>query len=242
MKTEKYLREDLHDITVVLLGAGGNGSFMLTCLARINYALIALGKKGLFVTLIDHDAVSPSNVGRQLFSPSDIGKNKASVLIERVNRVYGTAWKSSEKKIEAGIRLNGNLFISAVDNVEARRHFYMGFMDSKINIQDTKRAYYWLDMGNGKDFGQIILTDGKKIPGLFQMFPDLRDDPDDGPSCSMQEALARQDLFVNSILTQYAGKMVWDLLSKETIEYHAVFVNLRNLETSKIKTPVLLNQ
>jgi PRTRC genetic system ThiF family protein len=235
LTVNKYLHEDLHDITVILVGAGGNGSFMLSNLARINYALRALGKKGLYVTVRDHDTVSDNNVGRQLFSPSDIGKFKAKVLVDRVNRTYGTTWEYNTTKVTPKSTLQANIIITAVDNVETRRNASQIFLNSNKNYNEVYRSLYWLDMGNGKDFGQIILTDGKKVPGLFDMFPDLKDTKQDGPSCSMQQALRKQDLFINSTVTQFAGKLLFDLLTKKKIDYHGAFINLKTLDLKPLK-------
>ena len=68
--TDSYLINPQHPVTVNLIGAGGTGSQVLTCLARLDITLRALGHPGLFVTLYDPDIVTESNIGRQLFSPS----------------------------------------------------------------------------------------------------------------------------------------------------------------------------
>ena len=49
---------------------------------------------GLSVTLYDPDIVSGTNIGRQLFSDSDIGLNKAKCLITRVNNFFGNDWRA----------------------------------------------------------------------------------------------------------------------------------------------------
>ena len=46
-----------HPVTVNLIGAGGTGSQVLTCLARLDVTLRALGHPGLSVTLYDPDIV-----------------------------------------------------------------------------------------------------------------------------------------------------------------------------------------
>ena len=52
-------------ISVALIGLGGNGGQMLTGLAKLHQAMIALGHPaGLHVTAFDNDLVSESNVGR----------------------------------------------------------------------------------------------------------------------------------------------------------------------------------
>ena len=83
--TNSYLLSPQHRISVNLIGAGGTGSQVLETLARIDSALFKLGHPGLFVTTFDADEVSESNIGRQLFSPADIGLNKSvfSVWIGR---------------------------------------------------------------------------------------------------------------------------------------------------------------
>ena len=65
--TDSYLMSPQHPVTVNLIGAGGTGSQVLTCLARLDTALRGLGHPGLFVTLYDPDTVTEANIGRQLF-------------------------------------------------------------------------------------------------------------------------------------------------------------------------------
>ena len=65
--------------------AGGTGSQVATNLARMDMALRALGHPGLHVTVFDPDTVSEANIGRQLFSESEIGLNKAVALVTRIN-------------------------------------------------------------------------------------------------------------------------------------------------------------
>ena len=91
---DNYLIDPQHPVTVNLIGAGGTGSQVLTCLARLDVTLRALGHPGLSVTLYDPDIVSGTNIGRQLFSDSDIGLNKAKCLITRVNNFFGNDWRA----------------------------------------------------------------------------------------------------------------------------------------------------
>lgn len=55
---DNYLVNPQHPVTVNLIGAGGTGSQVLTCLARLDVALRGLGHPGLFVTLYDPDIVT----------------------------------------------------------------------------------------------------------------------------------------------------------------------------------------
>ena len=76
--TDRYLLNPYHPVTVFVIGAGGTGSQVATGLARISVALQALGHPGLHVTVFDPDTVTEANIGRQLFSGSELGLNKGT--------------------------------------------------------------------------------------------------------------------------------------------------------------------
>ena len=79
--TDRYLLNPRHPVTVFVIGAGGTGSQVITNLARMSMALQALGHPGLHVTVFDPDTVSQANIGRQLFSETELGLNKAVSLV-----------------------------------------------------------------------------------------------------------------------------------------------------------------
>ena len=116
-----HLINPTNPVTINLIGAGGTGSQVLSALARINHSLVALNHPGIFVKVFDDDRVTVANLGRQLFSASETGMNKAVALINRINRFFGTNWKaipskySSERKCEPT-----TITISCVDTAHAR--------------------------------------------------------------------------------------------------------------------------
>lgn len=233
-------------IRVLLIGAGGNGSALLSHLARIHTALVKGGfhPHGLHVTVIDPDTVSEANLGRQAFSPSDLGQPKAEVLVQRINHFYGVRWDASVCKFNTNTAYHTvTLVCSCVDTTKARR-----------TIHSTIRRWrcYWLDLGNGPDFGQAILgeTEGEfmgkglggranRLPHLFDRLPAMREvkDKDTGPSCSLAEALEKQDLFINTTLANHAAQMVWTLFRHRVLRHHGVFVNLRTGRVAPLEIP-----
>jgi PRTRC genetic system ThiF family protein len=248
--TDSYLITAPHKITVDLVGMGGTGSQMLSGLARINHALLALDHPGIHVRSWDQDVVSTANVGRQLFSPADIGCNKAIVLTTRVNRHFGTEWEAVPE-FYTGSKTS-NITISCVDTAKARL-----MMASKIEGRKKRRCHpsdaliYWLDIGNLKKTGQVIL--GTLIP-VKQPNPGMGNkvtrtlktvtkefnlkkikEEDQGPSCSLAEALEKQDLFINSTLVQFACNLIWRLFREKVIRYHGCYVNLDTLTVNPIK-------
>lgn len=245
-----YFQNPAHKLTVMLIGTGGTGSQVLTCLARINATLIALGHPGLDVTAVDPDTVTPANMGRQLFSPQDLQRYKSDVLIERINRFFNLNWQSVPEKFTKNGMLNYNIIISCVDNMECRKMIYAKFKKRVSHALPDGKKYYWMDFGNGNNFGQVVLGSKvldikskfekfkhvKRLPTVFDLYPSFKDAEDDnsGPSCSVAEAIEKQDLFVNSMLAQVGCNILWKLIKEGSIEYNGAFMNLKTMSVKPI--------
>ncbi|MEG1544485.1 MAG: PRTRC system ThiF family protein [Tannerellaceae bacterium] len=244
-----YLLNPTHPITVTLIGVGGTGSQVLTGLARINHALVELGRPGLHVVAYDPDIVTEANVGRQLFSLSDVGLNKASVLVTRINRFFGTSWKSEPRLFCTGETSRTNIYISCVDSAKARL-FIEDSLRRSVFGYDHTRKMYWLDFGNTVNSGQVVLgtlsdwdqpksakfETVSKMPTVTEMFDLTKvDDADSGPSCSLAEALRKQDLFINSTLADIGLALLWKLLTETLIDYRGAYINLNSMLVNPIK-------
>ncbi len=249
--TEQYFLSPEHPITVKVIGCGGSGSQMLQALARINVSLVALGHPGIVVQAWDPDKVSEANLGRQLFSKADLDQYKAKILVERINRFYGFNWQSFPMKWDEQAyndKCFANLIVSCVDNVESREKIHWIKKAAHNRPEPFSVPVYWLDLGNSQTSGQIVLgTFGevkqpkgakgtvKTLPTILDLFPDMKKfDKVDAPSCSLAEALGKQDLFINSILAQYGAQLIWKMFRNLKLEYHGLFVNLENLSTNPI--------
>lgn len=248
--THKYLMHPPHKVTVDLVGIGGTGSQVLTNLARINEALVSLGHPGLHVRAWDPDTVSPSNMGRQLFSPADLGQNKATVLITRINRFFGYEWEALPTKYDSWKQ--SNILITCVDTAAARLSINKGITDKKKGFREpTDLLYYWLDIGNLQKTGQAVIGTVRErigqprtekntrmvLPTVVKKFPQLKKikEGNQGPSCSLAEALEKQDLFINSSLAQFGCNLIWKLIREGSIRYHGCYVNLETLTVNPIK-------
>lgn len=247
---EQYIASAQHKITINLVGCGGTGTHVLTNLAMMNYSLGKLGRQPLFVRVWDPDDITEHNVGRQMFSPADIGRNKAEVVVERVNRFYGTHWHHMDDRYSRDLESKGlgaNFMISCVDSVESRKDIRRVFpkrTNLKRNIRDRyEMPYYWLDVGNGKSSGQIILGSffginqpgggTHTLPTFLDEYKRVKEDLT-APSCSMAEALNNQDLFINKLLATYATHMIWEFLINYRIDYRGIYLNLANMKVSQI--------
>lgn len=246
--THPYLLNPAHKVTVDLIGMGGTGSQVITNLARMNEALIGLGHPGFHVRAWDNDEVTTSNMGRQLFSPADLGLNKAIVLVTRINRFFGYEWEAVPTIYNS--KQKSNITITCVDTAKARLTINDMLLVKDSTKQPTDIAYYWLDLGNLHKTGQVILgtlqtikqptktgNEVKQVlPTVVKKFPQLKKikEEDQGPSCSLAEALQKQDLFINSVLAQFGCNMLWKLIREGVVRHSGCYVNLDTLSVNPI--------
>lgn len=241
-----------HPLTVNLIGCGGTGSQVLTSLGRMNYALVKLGHPGLHVLAYDDDIVTDANCGRQLFSEQEIGMNKAVALVTKLNWFFGTMWEAVPETYGKGSD-TANITITCVDTVASRQVVAERVKAKGSAYQhDMERPHYWMDFGNMADRGQVVLgTCGRThlqpkkeeavgiLPDVTDVFDfDTLDTRDSGPSCSLAEALSKQDLFVNSTLAQMGCALLWKMFTKAVLDSHGLFLNLDTMRMTPMPIPM----
>lgn len=254
--TDSYLMNPQHPVTVNIIGAGGTGSQVLTSMARLDVTLRALGHPGLFVTLYDPDIVTEANIGRQLFGPMDLGLNKAQCLVTRINNFFGNDWKAEARLYPSVLKEVkrdeiANITITCTDNIKSRLDLWnvLGKVPSS-SYTDNNTPLYWMDFGNTQTTGQVVLgTVPKKIKQpvstMYETVGSLKvitrfvkyarvKEVDSGPSCSLAEALEKQDLFINSTLAQLGCNILWKMFRHGMIEHHGLFLNLETMKVNPI--------
>ena len=117
---------------IMIIGAGGIGSFLTQFLQRLGYR----------ITVFDDDGVEKKNIGYQNFTVSDIGENKAGVLSDRI---WDTSFRGTVNdepfKVLTAKQLQGyNLVVCCADNLAVRRLLYQqGFgADAKLKWLDLR--------------------------------------------------------------------------------------------------------
>ena len=246
---------------VLVIGAGGNGSAVLFGLPYLHHALIAWGfANGLNVTVMDADTVSPTNCVRQPFGAADIGQNKATILINRVNLFHQLSWHSDETFFSQGAPNNTgssydntvDFVISCVDTRAARREMHEAFNNV---IGPWRSVRYWLDIGNNASNGQFVLGQPLncvnrrskiRLRTVTELFPSIMDTSlGEGPlpSCSAAEALERQEPFVNNVLATSALSMITRLMRYGQIDHQGAFYNAESGRSAPISIdPELLEK
>ncbi|CAN7607899.1 PRTRC system ThiF family protein [Caballeronia sp. LjRoot34] len=217
-------------VNIALIGCGGNGSQMLTGLARLNHALTALGHPGLHVTAFDGDTVSEANIGRQMFSPADVGQYKSVVLVHRLNAFFGLDWtaRASHATTQEMIHVGAGIAIMCVDSAAAR---------AKLARALHQTSGYLMDLGNRASDGQVVFGTARDVEGTgaqlrwpYDVLPELVDEwapEDDTPSCGLAEALERQELFINQAIVTPALGILWEFFRHGRLSWCGAFVNLK---------------
>lgn len=256
--TDNYLLSPYHPVTIFVVGAGGTGSQVITNLARMDMALQALGHPGMHVTVFDPDIITEANIGRQLFSEAELGQNKAMAIVTRINRFFGTTWtaeschyplrKTSGNKTEQKL---ANIIITCTDNIRSRLDLWRLLKKHRdVSANNEKTPVYWMDFGNAQTTGQVLIgTIRNKIrqpaSGEFIPMPKMNviteevsystvKEKDSGPSCSLAEALEKQDLFINSMLAQVGCDILWRMFREGRTLHRGAYVNLNTLRINPI--------
>jgi PRTRC genetic system ThiF family protein len=175
-----------NDIWLVLVGCGGNGSWLAPHLARRTWQLNRtwqqlaaqhLDNPGRFrreirLVFVDPDVVEMKNIeARQNFSPADVGLPKAQVLAARYALAYGLPIRPIVAPFDIakiqGSQYGGGvetfLIVGCVDNAKARQSINAALAR---NVGARWPAVWWLDAGNSRAAGQVILGNTASIERL----------------------------------------------------------------------------
>jgi len=249
MRVEHTLPSDLlsrRPVRVLVVGAGGTGSAVLMGLPYLDQAMRVWGRTaGLDVTMMDADAVSATNCVRQPFSVSDIGHNKATVLINRINLFWGTRWSAIPNHFHARSfdrhrDVTPDVLIGCVDTRAARNAIEQSF------TRALGHTCYWLDLGNNAASGQYVLGQplnahnrrkADRLRTVSELYPEIVDadaGEDPLPSCSTVEALDRQEPFINQTLASSALAMLAQLFRYGKLTHHGAFFNARTGQMSAL--------
>lgn len=240
-------------ITVALVGCGGTGSHIAQALARLAAHLRAR-REDLRLIFVDGDQVEERNVGRQLFTPGDIGHNKAQVLAARFNRMFGLGIEALDEmatvdrlaaiggisRKHGGVRQESlGLLIGAVDTATARRSLHGA-------LRQQPCWSLWLDCGNHEDAGQILVggeADPSKLSGAVQMgictrlpapsltAPDLlaATERKRRADCAAAMEDNAQSLEVNQVMAAFAARYINDIVIRRRLTRFQTEIDLPTL-------------
>ncbi len=141
--------------------------------------------------------------------------------------------------------------ITCTDNIRSRLTLWK-FLKKvrKENFSDHSAPIYWMDFGNSQTKGQVIIgTVREKVlqPSSQEYIPMPKmnviteevdyakiKEKESGPSCSLAEALEKQDLFINSTLAHIGCDILWRMFKEGKTLYRGAYVNLETLKVTAI--------
>lgn len=231
-----FLVPALEAATIALIGCGGTGSHLAQTLARLAAHCRDTGGPDLQLVFVDGDTVEHKNVGRQLFSASDVGKNKAQVLAARFSSVFGLNIVAFPHMLDQQRIANPHPFgilVGAVDSAAGRRAItrQLGSYGWRI----------WLDCGNHESSGQVVCGSADKaaianglctqLPIASALYPELLKEAAPAPreDCAAAMQDNAQSLMVNQTMAAIAGQYLYDLIVRRKLTRFRTVVDLESL-------------
>jgi PRTRC genetic system ThiF family protein len=236
-------------VTVMLVGCGGTGSHIAQSLARLAVHCRDAGLPRLQLAFADGDTVERKNVGRQLFSAADVGKNKAQVLAGRFGAVFGLEILAFPAML-AGQHLQASgigVLVGAVDNAQARREIGRELERSGGNWR------IWIDCGNHEHDGQVVAgttSDPNRLKGALSLggictalpaapllYPELlREEAAPRPQADCAAAMQNnaQSLMINQAMATVAAQYLYGLVVQRRITTFRTTIDLRTLTMASV--------
>lgn len=247
---------------LVLVGCGGTGSHIAQAAARL---AAHVGGSSLKLTFIDGDTVEPRNVGRQLFAPFELGRNKAQTLAARLSAALGQSITAIPAMADGEMLRHLarehpehlGILVGAVDTATARTALALA-------LGNGSGAWAaWLDAGNHEASGQVALgttTSASRvvtafaIPGMVGalpapslQFPDLLTTPARtrarGEDCATQQIDNTQSLMVNQMMAAIVSEYLASLVVRRAVTRFQTVVDLHSLTMRSLPiTPSAIQQ
>ena len=225
-------------VTIVIIGAGGTGGYVIPHLYRIAFA----SERSCRIIIADGDIVEKKNLVRQNFAECDIGENKAYVMAQRYSEVFGIETKYIPDFIEDEVRLyellnvHGDYFaskpigilIGAVDNNRSRVMCH--------NVFNRLNDIIYIDSGNGEYTAQVVC--GVKMSGraiskpVARVYPDILTDTEKFPSelsCAERNVSAPQTIAANIFASTAICSMLYYLLIEGELKNNRLAFSSRKL-------------
>jgi PRTRC genetic system ThiF family protein len=244
----------------LVIGAGGTGSFAVPAIGRLMYELRKQQDKPVEMLIVDPDVVESSNIPRSNFCAAEVGRFKAQTLATRITLAWGIETGFSSEKFDPEMHLKPSsndyrsltVIVGCVDNHLARRDIHRSIEESRCNGTSDAPAIWWIDAGNGKSSGQVLLgSDTKRrkpdqhftgtsicrsLPAPSLVHPDLLEPEktparaaiSDGLSCPERIHLGEQSLNINQRVAVEMAEMLAAMFLSRSLKRFATYFDLES--------------
>lgn len=229
---------------IIVAGVGGTGGYVVRDLSRFLYSINKRAglEYDIKMVCVDPDIVEEKNLLRQNFLPQDLGQNKAQVLASRHAKAFGIEIASVPQKLDRTLlqTLTSQysnmvpIIVGCVDNNLARREIHSF-------VANNSRTILWIDSGNEKTSGQVILGSSKGWPTVVDMFKEILDDTKDTVtevSCAERLMQGEQNIFVNLTAANHVLNFLRTIILNETTAISGVKFNI----SGKVNTYALTEE
>ena len=258
-KSARVLPKEFSKLKIYLIGAGGTGSFAAMNLARLLFEIKRIGKAA-DLTIIDPDIVEIGNIPRSNFCAAEIGRFKAQTLAERITLAWGLEVSYSNEKLnyEKHIKPSRSGFkeltilVGCVDNHLARREVHRSLEEANIYNSHNAPECWWIDGGNGKFSGQVLIgsevkkekpenyftssTICKKLPAPSVIHPELLENQEiparreslERMDCAERIRRGEQSLNINQRVAVEIGEIMTELLLTNSLRRFASYFDIES--------------
>lgn len=241
----------------VVVGAGGTGSFVIPAVARLMFELKQQQNKPVEMLIVDPDVVENGNIPRSNFCTAEVGSFKAQTLAKRMALAWGLECHyanelfDTEKHLKAGASDYRTLtvIIGCVDNHFARRDIHAALDAHRQYSESDAPSLWWIDGGNGRASGQVVLGSTTKrnkpeqhftgtsicrsLPAPSLIHPDLlqaekwsRSEETSLLSCPDRIRLGEQSLNINQRVAIEMTEMLTEMFLTRSLKRFATYFDL----------------
>lgn len=188
----EIMSKEQRAVNITIIGAGAVGSFTSLALAKMGYAN---------QTVIDFDSIDPENMNCQFYRTSDIDLPKVVALKMLVKDFTGTEIKTDYRKILPTDSIQSDIVISAVDNMEVRRHLF-----------ETSSCKYLIDPRMAAEYATMRVVDMSSEEDKKNYAKSLFTDAE----AVQQRCTAKSTMYTVLLLSGQIAKAVKDLSTENT--------------------------
>lgn len=204
---------------VLVIGAGGLGSPVLTYLASCGVGTLAV---------VDFDIIEHHNLHRQiLFTEADINQNKTSIAHNRIKQINPhISFKTYNEKLTP---INAQSILNHYDIiVDGSDNFTTRYLVNDTCVLLNKTLIYGTILGFE---GQVSVFNHKGTPDLRHIFPEPPA-TEDVPNCSLNGVLGTFPGIIGTIMAQETLKVILNL---PNLSGQLLILNTLTWEINKIR-------
>lgn len=253
-KSAVVMPVEYNSLRFIVVGAGGTGSFVVPALARLIFELKQQQNRSAEMLIVDPDVVEANNIPRSNFCFAEVGRFKAQTLAERISTAWGieTGFSCEKFDVEKHLKSSNSdyrgltVIVGCVDNYLARREMHRA-LDEFKNYVDQSRIW-WIDGGNGRSSGQVLLGSTTKrlkpeqyftgtsicraLPAPSLQHPDLLEpekvEARGDASCPERVRLGEQGLNVNQRVAIEMAEMLTGMFLMGSLRRFASYFDLES--------------